>query len=544
MCTLQYLKDGRIVVNDFSSGWDLIIMDSDFNETTRLDGMGEPVPKYRSFMNTNASDSQDFILWIYGTSHIAIVDLRDLSVHKIEDFWLYNQVNSKALSAITDPTVSKIAGIGFIPGTSDNQTIHIYDGHDKVAIFETNQIISENEIWLSIESSLDGDIFFIGGTSEKDYDQEGDAFIAAISFNLTPKVASYERFDSESELHAISCMRRHPDGDLLFLGCVKKIAIVLWAGGEFHLLHTYNAFDNGAISDLSFLDESIYCINSDNYCAVLYFQDSFELEKQIPQSRITTGRDERYRNRVRSSELNLTSMNKDSLSLQSKPSIYKSMYKSFKIQQIEISTEKELRRIQASLDGKLIYAGYNGLIALEVINDERIRILEVGQSFRTFTDFKLIKSTNELILFDQETSDLVKYSSQLKYLTHLTGVRPIQTDGAEMITTLYNGDDSVYIWMLGDRSIALVDPKTFEFDKVSNFFGDKSVESIPFTAIASLEQRKILGLYIEDGVVHFSFLRQSGSIIRSLQSEVIGSSNFFTNYLRWNFSMFGDLSKP
>lgn len=47
----------------------------------------------------------------------------------------------------------------------------------------------------------------------------------------------------------------------------------------------------------------------------------------------------------------------------------------------------------------------------------------------------------------------------------------ILIEGNEIVTTLYSGDSHIYIWMLGDGSIGLVNPDTMVYDLVANFFG-------------------------------------------------------------------------
>lgn len=98
------------------------------------------------------------------------------------------------------------------------------------------------------------------------------------------------------------------------------------------------------------------------------------------------------------------------------------------------------------------------------------------------------------------------------------------------MTTLYNGDDQIYIWMLGDGSIGLCNPYTMVYDLISNFFGNPNEDITPFTAIASAVSRKVMGVYIKNELIYFVFLRGDNPMIRKLQSEVLGERNFSFNY--------------
>lgn len=96
------------------------------------------------------------------------------------------------------------------------------------------------------------------------------------------------------------------------------------------------------------------------------------------------------------------------------------------------------------------------------------------------------------------------------------------------MTTLYSGDGHIYIWMLGDGSIGLVNPDTMVFDLVANFFGQPNSNVTPFTAIASQYTRKVIGLYIQDALIYFVFLRGDHAMIRKLQSDCLSDRKQLT----------------
>lgn len=75
--------------------------------------------------------------------------------------------------------------------------------------------------------------------------------------------------------------------------------------------------------------------------------------------------------------------------------------------------------------------------------------------------------------------------------------------------------------MLGDGSIGLVNPDTMVYDLVANFFGGPNDNVTPFTAIASQYTRKVIGLYIQDALIYFVFLRGDAAMIRKLQSDCL-----------------------
>lgn len=89
------------------------------------------------------------------------------------------------------------------------------------------------------------------------------------------------------------------------------------------------------------------------------------------------------------------------------------------------------------------------------------------------------------------------------------------------MTTLYQGDDYAYIWMMGDNSIAIVNPNTMVYDLVSNFFESPHEDVTPFTAICSKKSRKLLGLYMKDNNLLLVYMSPEGRFIRKHQKDVV-----------------------
>jgi hypothetical protein len=100
-------------------------------------------------------------------------------------------------------------------------------------------------------------------------------------------------------------------------------------------------------------------------------------------------------------------------------------------------------------------------------------------------------------------------------------------DGSEIVTTLYADDSVNFIWLLGNNSIGLVNPKTMVYDLVPNFFGNPNEEIIPFTAIACPKTRKLAGLYMNKSEIYVVFVKPGGKLIRKKQSDILGPSNLY-----------------
>ena len=141
---------------------------------------------------------------------------------------------------------------------------------------------------------------------------------------------------------------------------------------------------------------------------------------------------------------------------------------------------------------------------------------------KPFIDIKLLPN-GELVVFEEDTSDLVKYDTELNENKKLQGKKKINLEGSEIVTTLYGWADKVYIWLCGDNSIGLVNPSNFVCDLISNFFGTPSDNVMPFTVIASDRMKKAMGVYIMDRNIAFVFLTGKG-LVRKLQRNVLKGS--------------------
>jgi len=197
------------------------------------------------------------------------------------------------------PEGNKIAGLGFIPGSrgfnkfdgfdyvqSQNkelQTVHVFDGGDGVSIFEANEIHPDIEAWICLESSVEGDIFFIGAAQKRDF-MYGDAFIFALTFDGEAETIAFKRYGQHVGFHCINSLRRHPEGNILFAGCQNYLGVILWADDEFYLITKIRNCVSNPITDICFSENTIYTVCDHNKGMALYFDDS-----------LIRGRDERMR---------------------------------------------------------------------------------------------------------------------------------------------------------------------------------------------------------------------------------------------------------
>lgn len=110
---------------------------------------------------------------------------------------------------------------------------------DGVTVFEANDIVEGVQNWVCLESSIDADVFFIGGSSTTN-SANSIAYLAALTFDDNADLVTYSKYDHNHQFYIINALRRHPDGNVIFAGTQNHVVVVLWAEDEFHLISKLN----------------------------------------------------------------------------------------------------------------------------------------------------------------------------------------------------------------------------------------------------------------------------------------------------------------
>ena len=144
-------------------------------------------------IKTRVTNDDLQLVWMRGPSSISLVETTNLSAKHIHNFWNFKGAESLGLVVAIDPEANKAVGIGQLKSPSLYQTIHVFDGKDGVTAFEANDIVSGVELWSCLESSIDGDVFFIGG-AENRYMSNGFAYLAALTFDENADLITYSKY--------------------------------------------------------------------------------------------------------------------------------------------------------------------------------------------------------------------------------------------------------------------------------------------------------------------------------------------------------------
>lgn len=149
---LKALPNGDLIVNDYSEGWDLVLLDPQFQEKERLEGLNDPVPGYFKYIKTRTAEDDSYMIWNRGVSEISIVNTMDFSARHINNFWNYRGEQARGIATALDRGATRLVGLGYIPGRTELQTVHVFDGGDGVSIFEAADLIPDGNIPFLIRS--------------------------------------------------------------------------------------------------------------------------------------------------------------------------------------------------------------------------------------------------------------------------------------------------------------------------------------------------------------------------------------------------------
>lgn len=462
---LKSLPNGDVICNDFAN-WDLVLLDRNFDEKKRLPGTNQGVPDYYRLIKTRSSDDNTHLLHLRGPSELSLVHLPTFTARHIHNFFNFKQEQSLCTALTMDSEGKKIAGLGFIPGSRGHQfggfdyvqsqskelqTVHVFDGGDGVSIFEADEIHQDIEAWICLECSVEGDVFFIGAASKRDF-VYGDAYIFALTFDEQAETVAFKKYGSHVGFHCINSLRRHPEGNILFAGCQNYLGVILWTDDDFFLITKIRNCVSNPITDICFSENTIYTVCDHNKGMALYFDDNLirgrdermrgpttvvrkDFEKNMdisgisvdsPKRKSQTRSPTRATNQINSvsqpNPPNSSRQNKNSMTFsklnQDVPSQFDGKFKNFKIKQISLP-KIDLRRVQVSFDGRFVYCGKKELKVLEKMGDQ-YGMMKVGKHIEAFVDLKVMKNGN-VIVFDEATSDLVKYDENLKLVRRLQG---------------------------------------------------------------------------------------------------------------------------
>lgn len=527
--TLKSFAGGNILLDTLENSADLVFLDANYIEKGRLPGAGYGNTLDAAKAKTRCADDEEHILWLSGPEHLSVVNTSAMVSKEIRQFWRLGTRNVTPVACAIGRSGKKILGIGSI---DRGFTLHFYDGSDSVVVYKREDVHDRCNRWESLEIGVDEEYAFIGGANENSATpNNSDGCILGLTFDENADAITEHVLPGSG---VVSALRRHKEGDILFAGTARSVYVLFYRAKRLHLLNQINVSSvvDRPILDLAYNDQDqiLYTANGTNTGAVIYLDQTL-LGRRQPSNRPAAQppRVKRLIGQKPTKPAEITPLiipNGGPLTYQQRMAQVKKMpvhaanFGEFAIKQIGLPNTK-LQRVQVSPDQSIIYCGQTELKVLQ-LKAGQYTLLNKGKAVKSFIDIKLLP-TGELIVFDESTSDLIKYDRELQEVKRLSGKKPVVLEGSEIVTTLYRNAHKIYLWMCGDNSVGLVTPNDFQCDLLTNFFGGANDRINPFTVIASDKMKKALGVYVFEKQGAFVYMTPQG-LVRHLQSKVLKGS--------------------
>jgi len=430
---MKALRNGDFLCSDFTN-WDIIRYDSSFTELERLEGNSKLLPCKRNItvavyknIRTRVTDDDAGFVWLRSPTEISLVNIGDFSVKHIHNFWNFRGKDAKAVAVAVDSICKKVVGVGFSEGPASTYTIHVFDGTDGVTIFEANEVMPGIEQWSALEVSTENDVFFLSA-SQNQSRIGASSYLFALAFDEDAETINMARYGTAEGVSGIECMKRHPDGNVLFIGSTGVICIILWADKQFHFISKVSVSAGVPITDITFFDNILYCVFGTEEGTAIYFDPSYENMRD-------NSRKEQFRqmlphiepvyqeNESPSKRGPLADMYRSKARIEPQ---YAGVFSKHKVRQISMPGA-ELLRVQVTSDGtgSRIYCGKDQLKILQE-SAGTYRLLDAGSNISPFYDIKLLEN-GDLIVYERETSNLIKYDGNLIERMRLDGHKKILT---------------------------------------------------------------------------------------------------------------------
>lgn len=112
-----------------------------------------------------------------------------------------------------------------------------------------------------IEFSFKGTVIFVGGGQPG---KPESASVAAVKFSSNIKVITEYGVKGAGDM--VYSLKRHENGNILFVGATSKVKILFFDGTKFELIAEYSNLPVTSITHLQNLDEELYCVSPGESC--------------------------------------------------------------------------------------------------------------------------------------------------------------------------------------------------------------------------------------------------------------------------------------
>lgn len=489
---LWLLPDGDMLYNDGLSH-DLVKLDSKMKEIDRLKGTPLPPSYLETAFSFNQSrrtfftDEEDQILWLNGISGLSIVDSDKFKViEDIPNFWKDTNGPCFAMSAVATRDMAKIVGFGY--SNARHYSLHLYYRKNKKFLSQNFSKLLGDTIPKCLEISHDQNILFLGGAAP-DPQQPG----RLLAFGLKDRIEKISELRVGGEdCGVVSGLRRHPRGNILFVGGYCIVSIVFYGNNKFEELYIIREGIRDEVVDLRYIEPNLYIVSpAHDFLLEINFTEKDEKKKNEGGE---------YMIRINKNPINKEK--KKNINFLSIPPKLLSAFSEYKL--LKMTLDEKCHFMQISRSGLVIYLGCQDFLHVCEADSKNKGLFltnDFQESAYSFCHFKEInlkflaytaEANNwfQLRDFELEEQARLKTKSWLKIDKKLKKLASMGSDGH---------DKNIYLWNRGDGTLGIIDLKKMEYEIIPELGAASGEQSLAHGMLSARNGRKILTLTTTKG---------------------------------------------
>ena len=272
-CTLKSHKSAKgenlLIINDFRT-WDLIIFDQSFSVIHKLKGTGKGAPDFYRSLTARSWYDNDYIVWLSSPTDVSAVRLTDYVFVTAPEFWLYKNGAVMPVAVLLGSKGDKLVGLGERDAV---HTLHVFGNTGDTIVTEMQELFPQGRFFSALEFSLDENTLFVG-CSEDITCNSGAVYLVAFNLNSKLRQTAMIEFEETREYGVISCMRRHPKNNLLFLGTRVYVAVVAFEANTFSFVHQVEVMFEQPVTDMMLRGSLLFVVGDDARGTIIHFDDN------------------------------------------------------------------------------------------------------------------------------------------------------------------------------------------------------------------------------------------------------------------------------
>lgn len=475
--TIKSLKNGMVVLQEANSNNLLLCKTSGlggFTIVKKLEGMYEAGKVIEDFHNYRHSHDDHFFLWRSGQDNISIVDLENFEVNEVlKRFWIFNKLSSMPFAACSDRHAERILATS--QSGLDNFVVHYYEnsknGSENFSK-SLEEVIPNLAKLTCLDVSKDASCVFLAGTTIRSGNLGGKAVVLLCEFNKYLKEIDLCFLDNLT-YGTPRRLKRIKGTDIVIVACDKHFAVLEFCQGKLIQIGSLENIHDNEICDFELRDQYLY---STAFNEPLLKLTTLNLEPESTVYHVSQ---------------NPTMSHLSVQSAQTHPHGYPlpnentdSKISNFLRKKISAPGLSGLEKVTASVDGRFLYAGGNGLHRFVLIGGryEADFIQRTGK----LTKFFGFKATNSLNLVYQEatTNNLVILDGEnFTEEDYIKGAQKCAFEARYLRNPHFSGEDNTVLWFCGTSTLAVMN-----FDNLEPFYIENAVPFINKKSIGMITQ--------------------------------------------------------